>query len=281
MTCIICESSMTFFVIKEFCLPDLNSAEYWRCDDCGFVVSKTHVEMATSVWERINRAAHAVYQGNDSDPGDPKWITRLYNQARMLDDVQKIGLLKKNGRWLDYACGDGKLSIRLRTVYGINLLNYEPYMPAHHGYLDKRELSPGTFDFVITTSVFEHFRTRQHFDSVEALLSHDGVLGVHTLVCEEVPRDPTWYYMNPVHCSFHTNRSMERLFRQWGYTCSIYNPDAQLWLWFKERADDVERTIAEANSRSEGIRYVFKDAFVDYWKCAPYRRSESNSPNED
>ena len=130
---------------------------------------------------------------------------------------------------------------------------------------------PGVFDFVITTSVFEHFTRREQFDFVQALVSKNGVLGVHTLVCENVPADPRWFYLNPVHCAFHTNRSMEILFRQWGYACSVYNVDAQLWLWFKNDPQDVEAAIGRANLRAGGLYYVFKRGFVDYWKCAPYR----------
>jgi hypothetical protein len=129
---------------------------------------------------------------------------------------------------------------------------------------------PGSFDFVITTAVFEHLTLREQFDYVEALLSENGVLGLHTLVCENVPADPTWFYLLPVHCAFHTNRSMEILFRQWGYACSVYNVAAETWLWFKNDSQEVEAVIGWANLRADGPHYVFKRGFVDYWKCAPY-----------
>ena len=227
--------------------------------------------MAPAEWERVNHECHASYQGTESDPGDPKWNTRLQNQTRMLNDLQEVGLLNRNDRWLDYACGDAKLSGLLRTHHNLNLLNYERYMPKWEGYFQESELVPGVFDFVITTSVFEHFTRREQFDFVQALVSKNGVLGVHTLVCENVPADPRWFYLNPVHCAFHTNRSMEILFRQWGYACSVYNVDAQLWLWFKNDPQDVEAAIGRANLRAGGLYYVFKRGFVDYWKCAPYR----------
>jgi hypothetical protein len=262
---------MSFFISKEFRVDGLDTADYWRCNDCGFVISKTHVEMTPAAWERANRGWHASYQGKDLDPGDPNWNARLRNQAQMLHDAQGLGLLNGNDRWLDYACGDAKLSGLLRTRYNLNLLNYERYMPKREGYIDETGLVPGSFGFVVTTSVFEHFARREQVDFVEALLSKRGVLGIHTLVCENVPADPTWFYMNPVHCSFHTNRSMEILFEQWGYTCSVYNVEAQLWLWFKNDSREVEAIIRRANSRTGRPCYVFKQGFVDYWKCAPYR----------
>jgi hypothetical protein len=268
---------MTFFTSKDFHEYGLDTAQYWRCNDCGFVISKTHVEMSSAAWETVNIAWHASYQGKESDPRDPNWNTRLQNQVRMLHDAQEIGLLKRNGRWLDYACGDAKLSGLLLTRHNLNLLNYERYMPQREGYIDEKELVPRSFDFVVTNSVFEHFRQREQFDFVEALVSRSGVLGIHTLVCEQVPADPTWFYMNPVHCSFHTNRSMEVLFRQWNYGCSVYNVEAQLWLWFKDNPQEIEAIIQRANSRSGGPAYLFKYGFVDYWKCAPYRRAQEDA----
>jgi hypothetical protein len=269
--CIICGSPMSFFLSKPFGVCNLDSADYWRCSECGFVISKTHIEMSDAAWERLNYESHASYQGKESDPGDPRWITRLQGQIRMLNDAQLIGLLDRRGRWLDYACGDAKLSRLLYARHGLTVLNYERYMPHQAGFIDESDLVAGSFDLVITTSVFEHIRERRQFDMVEALVGPQGVLGIHTLVCESVPADPTWFYMNPVHCTFHTNRSMEILFRQWGYSCSVYNVEAQLWLWFKTNWRHIEEMVRRANVRSGGPIYVFKHGFVDYWKCVPAR----------
>jgi len=264
MNCLICDGSMVFFLSKPFWAHGLEVVDYWRCMGCGFVVSKTHVEMAPDTWAKVNYEYHASYQGKESDPGDPNWIARLQNQSRMINDVEEIGLLNRDDRWLDYGCGDGKLSALLQSEYNLRLLKYERYMPRSEDYLDSRELLPNTFDFVISTSVFEHFARREQFNAVHELVSERGVLGLHTLVCEAVPLDPTWYYMLPVHSAFHTNKSMEILFHQWGYTCSVYNVDAQLWLWFRRDPEDVENIIQRANARSNKPYYVFKAGFVDY-----------------
>ena len=273
MKCLICGSPMEFFLSKPFRACGLDVVDYWRCPECGFVLSKTHVEMSAADWEKVNYQWHVTYQGKDSDPGDPKWNARLQNQSRTIDDMREIGLIHAGDRWLDYACGDGKLSAFLQSRYQLRLLNYERYMPRNNDYLDGSELVPHGFDFVITTSVFEHFARREQFDEVEALVSERGVLGLHTLVCENVPADPAWFYLNPVHCSFHTNRSMEILFRQWNYRCSVYNVEAQLWFWFKGDPRPVREAIHRANSRADQPVYLFKEGFVDYWKCPPYRQA--------
>jgi hypothetical protein len=263
---------MNFFFSKRFDAFGLEMADYWQCTECGFVISKTHAELTAAEWERVNYLCHGSYQGSEADPGDPRWQARLRSQARVIKDLQQLGLLDEKGHLLDYVCGDGKLSDLVKADSGLNLLKYERFMRKPEGYLDDKDLVSGTFDFVITTSVFEHMRTRQEFDNVEALVRRTGVLGLHTLVCENVPADPAWYYMNPVHSSFHTNRSMEILLRQWGYGCSVYNVEAQLWLWFKSGPKEVRAIFESANRRSNDPKYVFKEGFVDYWKCAPYRK---------
>jgi hypothetical protein len=278
MKCLICNGPAHFSFAKKFGIEGLDSAEYWRCDGCGFTLSKTHAEMAPATWERINLESHSTYQGTDSDPGDPRWLPRLESQAGVLSDAADIGLLNRSGRWLDYACGDGKLTAMLDSQYGLELLKYDRYMPRGEGHLDEAALVPGGFDLVITTSVFEHLTRREHFDAINSLVSEQGVLGIHTLVCESVPVDPAWFYLVTVHCAFHTNRSMQRLFEQWGYTCSVYVVAAQLWLWFKADPAQIEARVLVANTRQEGKPiYIFKRGFVDYWKASPMLRAVQRS----
>ena len=257
---------MLYSFSKRFEVPWLTNVNYWRCQNCGFTISKTHTEMSPSEWESLNYEYHRSYQGQEFNPDDPRWITRLLTQANVLNDAAQIGFLDTNGRWLDYACGDGSLSELLNTHHNLMLLNYDLYMPRRKDFLEDSDVTPASFDFVITTSVFEHFTRREQFDSVEALVSENGVLGLHTIVCENVPTDDSWFYLLPVHCAFHTNKSMSLLFEQWGYTASVYNVDARLWLWFKESPTDIVGIVERANGRPNGPFYIHKKAFVDYWK---------------
>jgi len=267
---------MRFYFSKKFALPELDAADYWRCEGCGFVLSRTHLEMSATEWERLNHAAHVRYQGTDVDPGDPRWRSRLEAQARVLDDAAAHGLISSGGRWLDYACGDGKLPDLLGARYGRELQKYDRYMArdAEGGtaYLGEAELIAGGFDLVVTTSVFEHLTRREQFNAIHALVAPEGVLATHTLVCEAVPEDPGWFYLVPAHCAFHTNRSMALLFGQWGYSASVYSVEAQLWLWFRGNPDAIESLVSRANRRPEGPRYEFKRGFMDYWKASPQRR---------
>ena len=171
---------------------------------------------------------------------------------------------------IDYGCGDGKLSELLQEKYNLKLLKYDSYM-GNKKYISKKELKIASFDFVISTSVFEHLRNRESLNEIASLVSSNGVMGIHTIVANEIPCDPNWFYLLPVHCSFYTNRSMEILFNNWNYSASIYHVDSQLWFWFKTDVDRVEKIINNANSlkgRKE-LHYHFKHGFIDYWKLKP------------
>ncbi len=146
------------------------------------------------------------------------------------------------------------------------MCKFDRYEQNTNGYLHEHDLKKGGFDFVVTTSVFEHLTRREHFDEINALVSADGVMGLHTMVRESIPPDPTWFYLLPVRCAFHTNKSMSILFEQWGYQCSIYHVEARIWFWFKSDPDQIEEIVCNANKRPHAPLYLFKRGFLDYWK---------------
>lgn len=270
MNCIVCRDQMSPYFSKTFNLYGLSEVEYWKCRGCGFVGSKTHAKMRGPDWETLNQNYHTTYQGRDRNKDDPRWLERLSAQARVINDLASLGLLQGGLPWVDWGCGDGKLPDLLKIRFGLSLLKYDTYK---HGedYLSKGGLTPSRFGFVINTSVFEHVSDRNTLDGIERLVAPSGVFGIHTLVAEEIPQDPTWFYLLPVHCSFFTNKSMQVLFDEWGYSSSVYHIDAQLWFWFKNEPDRVEGIIQTANLQPgrERLQYKFKRGFMDYWKLNP------------
>lgn len=60
--------------------------------------------------------------------------------------------------------------------------------PSDANYLTPEEVREGSFDFIVSSSVFEHLLgNRGEVEKVMGLLKPDGVMGLHTLICEEVP----------------------------------------------------------------------------------------------
>lgn len=269
MNCMVCRNQMSPYFSKTFNVYELRDVEYWRCHGCGFVGSKTHAKMKVHDWETLNQKYHATYQGRESNEDDPRWRERLNTQARVINDLFSLGLLPRNLPWVDWGCGDGKLPDLLKARFGLSLLKYDGYKKGED-YLSENELTSSHFGFVINTSVFEHVSDRKVLDGIEGLVAPSGVFGIHTLVAEEIPQDPAWFYLLPVHCSFFTNKSMQVLFEEWGYSSSVYHVDAQLWFWFKREPDHVGEIILAANLQPgrEKLKYQFKRGFMDYWKLS-------------
>lgn len=270
IACPICDAPASRWLAKPFPDPELGTVEYARCTRCGFVTATTITDLPAEQWAAVNARFHAAYQGSENDPNDPSWQRRLEAQAEVIADLSAAGLISNDRPWVDYGCGDGKLSALLAARRTPRLLNFEPYM-TRPGYLERAALVPGGFSFVITTSVFEHLRSRAQMDEIAGLVGAGGVMGLHTLVAEAIPADPNWFYFLPVHCSFFSNASMQVLFDRWGYRSSLYHVGSRLWFWFKADPDHVEQTVAKLNQRSpaEPDRYHFKRGFVDYWKLRP------------
>ena len=144
---------------------------------------------------------------------------------------------------------------------------YEHSSNPAQGYLRPEELKPRSFDLVMHTAVLEHLRFRAQFDAIFNLVSDNGAMLFHTLVTETIPQDADWFYLLSVHCSFFTNRSMQLLFEQNNYRCSIYNVESRLWVWFKQPLETIRPRIETANARNDPARhYILAGRFVDYWK---------------
>jgi hypothetical protein len=147
----------------------------------------------------------------------------------------------------------------------LRLNNFERFVKPRLFPIEEADLKPRAYSLVVNTAVFEHVRDRATLDEIESYVEEAGCLGLHTLVRGDIPADPKWMYLLPVHCSFHTNKSMGILMKQWGYTCSVYNEHAKMWVWFKKEPSEVEEA-AMALNRLLGWEYVhFKVGFVDFW----------------
>jgi len=200
--------------------------------------------MSDKEWEQLNHNYHNSYQHTGANPDDPHWKARTFRQARAITGMNNLGLIGP-GQWVDYGAGDGLLSTMV-SKKGLYLANYDKYM--HHAdYLSDEDFNETLFPLITCTCVFEHVRERADLDCIIDALYDDGILALHTMVVEDVPKDPNWNYYLQVHCSFYTNRSMQILFDDWGFKSSFYHVPSRMWFCFK---GDVP----------------FKEGFMDYWK---------------
>lgn len=269
MECIICNSKSEIFISKNFSktpysfmMEDIRLVDYYKCCNCGFTISKTHIELETNRWVKLNSDFHHYIENNVSTTNQPPYI----DQAIMLKLLKENNIINLDSA-IDFAGGYGTLSKILKRYFNLDLAIYDPYVQDlnQNNYIKKSELSK--YDVVINSALFEHLYTRESFEEINDLVSDSGFLIIHSVICENIPQDENWFYMEPpVHCSFHTNASMAILMKQWNYEASVYCLSAKSWILIKKTNSDLRNKIDLINSELQTNYFIYKDGFVDYWK---------------
>ena len=265
MKCFICDGAMGPYFSKKFNEFNLTLVDYWKCQHCGFVLSKTHSDMSQDEWAALNDKYHNFYLGSESNQDDPNWLMRLNEQAQVLGQLYHKRVLPREMGWVDYGCGDGKLADLLFNNSKIEVKKYDKYTKNKYAdsYLSDNDLYKNKHSVVINCSVFEHILSIDSIADIFNLIDNDnGVLALHTLVREDIPPDPGWFYLLPVHCAFFTNKSMQILFECFDFMASLYHVEARMWFWFKRKPSP--KSIKTLTSIPGS--WVYKKGFVDYWK---------------
>lgn len=272
--CLICQSGTDYFFSKEYPVfpgspfSQALKVDYWKCGCCGFVVSRTHQEMTASQWVALNSSWHHFYENNIKE--------KISNAPPYANQALALMMLSKNGiididDVLDYAAGYGTLANFLSFYFDRKIKIFDRYVRNEKNdsiYIEENEVKK--YKLVINSAMFEHVLSRGALDEVNDLVADDGVLMLHTVVCERIPRSPDWFYLNPmVHTAFHTNKSMSILMEQWGYSGSVYSSQAKSWFLFKKECPVLEslgRRIYKINTDIRNEYFHYKPGFVDYWK---------------
>jgi hypothetical protein len=276
MKCLICQSDQTYYFSKTYETPPcdefmkhIGPVDYYRCNNCGFVISKTHCELDNQSWSELNDKCHRYLE--DTKNARDNIRENLGNQPPYAEQAMMLAVMRKhelisNNKWLDYAAGPGTLSKILKTYFNINLPIHDSFIQYDTEATRIETPLQGSYNVVINSAMFEHILCREDLDQVNNLVSRNGALVLHTVICDNIPKDPNWFYLKPaVHTAFHTNASMSLLMQQWGYTCSTYCPKSKCWTLFKTN-DGIEHKIQQIHRELQSDWLIFKNGFVDYWK---------------
>jgi len=268
MKCIICNNESTFLFKKEFegvFKSMIASSAYYKCKNCGFTFSPTIFELNEEVFSKLNIAFHRYIE-------DPS-VEKLMNQPPYIEQATMLNILEKNklidmNNSLDFAGGYGTLHEILKKYFNrCTFLIYDPYMQDINSnqYITKDNLKQ--YNTVFNSAFFEHITCRETLEEINSCVSENGVLIIHTVVCENIPKDSNWFYINPVHCALHTNKSMEILMKQWNYKWSLYCPSAKSWILFKNEYNNQGKIVDEINKELQTNYLYYKTkGFVDFWK---------------
>lgn len=263
--CFICGNVGKPYFIKAFNSFGLSEVEYYKCHNCGFVFSKTHREMDDSDWRRLNSSFHEHIVDLQAVKSGKRRPPPYFEQAAMLNVLKKNNIVNPEGG-LDWGGGYGVLAKNASKYYGININSFDKYMGPEVSDLTEDEIQGKKFKVVINSAVVEHIPERAGLEEVNSLVSSEGCLILHTVVVEDVPRDPDWFYLLPVHTSFYTNKSMGMLMEQWGYQSSLYCPSSKMWVMFKQTPEGIEKKVNSINLEFLSEYFFFKKGFMDYWK---------------
>ena len=272
--CIICGCETHYFFSKEYKghpysdFIDKLDVDYYKCENCGFVISKTHQDMSEEQWSDLNKKWHHYFEQNTKN--------QISNQPPYADQALALKILEENGVFtfggtLDYAAGYGTLYKFIKKYFDENILIFDDYVSnsmENLPYVKRSNLKK--YDLVINSAMFEHILTRRALDEINERVSDSGILMLHTVICENIPKDPNWFYITPiVHTAFHTNKSMNILMDQWGYESSIYSPSAKSWFLFKKgykNLNEIESICSSINIEIQKEYFLYKKGFLDYWK---------------
>ncbi|MBB4036758.1 hypothetical protein GGR21_002671 [Dysgonomonas hofstadii] len=274
MKCLICNSDMEYYFSKTYTgepfatyMKDIGTVNYCKCKNCGFVFSETHSKLPSQLWEKLNLEYHHYSEMMKArrDPDRPANPSPYFQQAATINLLIKNDIIDPSPM-LDFAGGYGTLSKLLQKYFGQKLYIYDPYVRQESSdYIATEDLKK--YKVVVNSAMFEHIINRDTLDQLNSLVDSDGCLIIHTLVCERIPADPDWFYLKPpVHCAFHTNKSMEILMEQWGYASSIYCPVSKTWVLLKKERKNLSEKIEAVNVELQQDYLIYKKGFIDYWK---------------
>lgn len=271
MNCIICGSKTHYYFSKTYTespfaefMRDIGTVDYHRCGHCGFVISKTHCELDAERWSVLNEKCHHFFE----DPNSEK----KGNQPPYAEQAMMLLLLGRNGvidmaKWIDYAAGYGTLSRLMDKYFQVHLPIFDLYVRDGDAARYVAEPDWNNYKTVINSAMFEHVLNRDDLDTANRLVAADGCLVLHTVICENIPKDPNWFYLRPpVHTAFHTNKSMGLLMDQWGYRSSLYCPKSKCWVLFKNDDPRLPEKLQALNTELQSEWFLFKKGFMDYWK---------------
>ena len=138
MRCLICDSPTKYYLSKTYAEPpmsemmiDIGTVDYHRRTLCGFTLSKTHAELETERWEKLNSDFHHYLENRGDDAAQINQPPYL-QQALMLSTLERNHVLSFDSS-LDYAGGYGTLSTVLLKYFDLKLSVYDPFVQHAEG----------------------------------------------------------------------------------------------------------------------------------------------------
>ena len=141
------------------------------------------------------RSRYENHNNDENDPGYRQFLLRAINPL--------TNYIKQADNGLDFGCGPGPTTSKIMNEMGYQVIDYDPYFKPI-------ELNT-SFDFIISTEVFEHLNSpRKELKLIKKLLKPNAYLCIMTQLYSETIDFQNWWYKNdPTHIVFYTQETME------------------------------------------------------------------------
>jgi SAM-dependent methyltransferase len=196
--CILCNSSSIFPI--KFSKPIRQARRFMFCPACEliFVPDEYHLSPEDEV------ARYRLHENTLSNDGYVRmFLEKIALIHRYCPDARNV---------LDYGCGPEPVLAHLLRREGFDCDVYDPYFfPV---------LPESSYDLVISTEVFEHFRdVRAELCRIRSLLNPGGFLTVMTSFHDSTRDFRDWWYISdPTHVCFFSMRTFEWIEKELGFS---------------------------------------------------------------
>lgn len=203
--CILCNNSSIFSLEFTKKYKKLGNRSYIQCPECDliFVPQVFHLSL------REEEERYKLHHNTISNEGYVHNFNEIISLVRQYcPDINSV---------LDYGCGPGPVLAELLKRNGFECDIYDPiFFP---------EYPSSSYDLVISTEVFEHFReVRTELERVISLIRPGGFLAIMTSLHDPLLNfEEWWYHSDPTHISFFSMKTFDWISRRYGLNLIFAN----------------------------------------------------------
>lgn len=189
---------------------------FYLCDVC-FLIFVDRPSLPTPEDEKLR------YEHHQNQIGNTRYVEFL---MKAIDPL--LQLISKSDVGLDYGCGPNMITEYILRRSGYRCESYDPIF-----YPDIKEK---TFDYIISTEVFEHFHIPElEIDKALKLLRPGGYISIMTELWTQLSEFSSWYYIRDyTHVSFYHTKTL--LFIENKYDLSqVYSDQKRVFIFQKNQ----------------------------------------------
>ena len=197
--CILCNNSAVHPLILTKTYQKMGKRNYFRCPECDLIFVPDEFHLSP-----VDEEARYLLHNNT-----------LSNEGYVNMFMEKIKLIHQYcpgiSSVLDYGCGNEHILAELLQREAYECDCYDLYF--HPGFPVR------SYDLVISTEVFEHFRNvRNELIKILPLLRTGGFLAIMTSFHDPIEDfENWWYHSDPTHICFFSTKTFDWISKQFGF----------------------------------------------------------------